>query len=60
MDTVGLKTAYNIILMYVKIPSFLAPYNFKAMAKVLKEYIDEGKLGKSSGEGFYKYNKWLN
>ena len=42
--------------MYVKIPSFLAPYNFKGMAKMLKEYIDKGKLGKSSGEGFYKYD----
>ncbi len=55
LDTVGLKTAYNIVDMYVKIPSFLAPYNFKAMHKLLKEYIDEGKFGISSGEGFYKY-----
>lgn len=55
LDTVGLKTAYNIVMMYVKIPSFLAPYNFKGMAKMLKQYIDEGKLGKSSGEGFYNY-----
>lgn len=57
LDTVGLKTAYNIVLMYVKIPSFLAPYNFKGMEKMLKGYIDAGKLGMSSGEGFYKYKK---
>ncbi len=57
LDTVGLKTAYNIVLMYVKIPSFLAPYNFKGMEKKLKSYIDAGKLGMSSGEGFYKYKK---
>ena len=57
LDTVGLTTAYNIVSMYVKIPSFLAPYNFKGMAKMLKKYIDAGKLGMASGEGFYKYNK---
>lgn len=57
LDTVGLQTAYNIVSMYLKVPSFLAPYNFKGMAKMLKDYIDAGKLGKSTGEGFYKYNK---
>lgn len=55
LDTVGLTTAYNIVKNYLKIPSFLAPYNFKGMAKMLKSYIDQGKLGMSSGEGFYKY-----
>ena len=56
LDTVGLKTALNIVNMYVKIPSFLAPYHFKDMKVMLEKYIGEGKLGKSSKEGFYKYN----
>ena len=58
LDTIGLETAYNVVEMYLKVPSFLAPYNFKGMAKVLKKYIDAGKLGKASGEGFYKYDKY--
>ena len=55
LDIVGLKTAYNITLMYVKIPSFLSPYNFKGIAKLLKSYIDQGKTGCEVKEGFYKY-----
>ena len=55
LDVVGLKTAYNIVSMYASVPSFLAPYNFKGMQKLLKKYIDANKLGKETKEGFYKY-----
>ena len=62
-DVVGIKTAYNIVLQYQKVPSLInpllskmmLPYNFKGMERVLAKMIEEGKLGKSSSEGFYKY-----
>ena len=62
-DAVGLNTAYNIVLQYQKVPGIFSPllkkmmmpYNFKEMERVLKRYIDEGKLGMSTGEGFYRY-----
>jgi 3-hydroxyacyl-CoA dehydrogenase len=50
LDIIGLNTAYNIALA--------GDEQAKANARYLKEhYIDQGKLGQASGEGFYKYDK---
>lgn len=62
-DVVGIQTAYNIVLQYQKVPGLFSPllrkmmlpYNFKGMEKVLRQMLDEGKTGKTAGEGFYKY-----
>lgn len=63
IDVVGITTAYNIVQQYQKVPGLLSPllkkmmlpYNYKKISAMLKKYIDAGKLGKASGEGFYKY-----
>lgn len=63
MDTVGLETVKNIVEQYQKVPTLInpllkkmmLPYNYRGMLKIVNKYIEEGKLGKSSGEGFYKY-----
>jgi len=48
MDNIGLDTAWHV----VKEKSDTAS---QELAKLLKGYIDAGKLGEKTGEGFYKY-----
>ena len=48
VDIAGLNTVYNI--------AAASDEQGKANARYIKEhYIDKGKLGRASGEGFYKY-----
>ena len=63
IDTVGLETAKNIVLQYQKVPDLfdpllkkmMLPYNYDGMLRILNEYIEQGKMGKVTKEGFYKY-----
>ncbi|WP_067569849.1 3-hydroxyacyl-CoA dehydrogenase [Nocardia acidivorans] len=49
LDIIGLTTPYNILVN--------GDENGKKLAKWLQDnYIDKGKLGIASGEGFYKYS----
>jgi 3-hydroxybutyryl-CoA dehydrogenase len=65
IDTVGLETARNIVLQYQKVPDLfdpllkkmMLPYNYDGMLAILDDYIAKGRLGKSVGRGFYKYDK---
>jgi len=53
LDVVGIRTAYNITLAKAETTG---DEGFRKLAELLKkEYIDKGKLGRETGEGFYKY-----
>jgi 3-hydroxyacyl-CoA dehydrogenase len=49
LDIAGLNTVYNI--------AAAGDEQGKANARYIKEhYIDQGKLGRASGQGFYRYD----
>ncbi|CEG23693.1 putative 3-hydroxybutyryl-CoA dehydrogenase [Planococcus massiliensis] len=53
LDVVGINTAYNIVSAKAEATG---REDYKKLAAMLKtDYIDQGKLGKATGEGFYKY-----
>lgn len=53
LDVVGINTAYNI--GHAKAVA-TGNQEFEKVAQLLKSaYIDKGKLGRATGEGFYKY-----
>jgi 3-hydroxybutyryl-CoA dehydrogenase len=53
MDTIGMETMYNVDMLWGK---KLEDQTMIDRANFIKEnYIDQGKMGVSSGEGFYKY-----
>lgn len=53
IDTIGINTAYNIRKM--KAEATQDPIKILTAARLKEEFLDLGKLGTSSGEGFYKY-----
>ncbi|WP_419870273.1 3-hydroxyacyl-CoA dehydrogenase [Chryseobacterium sp. CT-SW4] len=53
LDVVGVTTAYNINKM--EADATQNPVKLEVVKKLKEEYIDKGKLGVLTGEGFYKY-----
>lgn len=53
LDVVGITTAYNITKG--KADATGNPEFVKLAEKLKVDYIDQGKLGRATGEGFYKY-----
>ena len=53
LDVVGITTAYNINKMAADATK--DPVKVEIVEKLKSEFIDQGKLGVATGEGFYKY-----
>jgi 3-hydroxyacyl-CoA dehydrogenase len=53
LDVIGITTAYNI--NKIAADETQDPLKIKAVALLKEQFIDKGKLGVATGEGFYKY-----
>lgn len=53
LDVVGITTAYNINKMAAD--ATLDPVKIKITEVLKSEYLDKGRLGVATGEGFYRY-----
>ncbi|WP_144513852.1 3-hydroxyacyl-CoA dehydrogenase [Bacillus sp. FJAT-22090] len=51
LDVVGIQTAYNIVQAEAQVDPSKQPI----VEKLKTEFLDQGKTGQGSGEGFYKY-----
>jgi 3-hydroxybutyryl-CoA dehydrogenase len=53
MNVIGMKTMFNVLMLW---ESKLNDEGMLNSATYIKEYyMDKGKMGVSTGEGFYKY-----
>ncbi|RLD87754.1 MAG: 3-hydroxyacyl-CoA dehydrogenase [Bacteroidetes bacterium] len=53
LDLVGMQTVYNITMMDAKRTN--NPVLFERAEKIKTEFIDKGRMGISTGQGFYSY-----
>lgn len=53
IDVIGINTAFNIRKM--KADATQDPVKILTVKRLKEEFVDLGKLGTSSGEGFYQY-----
>lgn len=55
LDIVGLTTALNISKAKAEHPEIIESMHYPEIVELLQKYMDEGKLGRNAGEGFYSY-----